>query len=393
MLLFKKVVLSDTEKSLLFKDRQFVRVLDTGKYRFMNVENKHTFRTFELSSANQLEYDQDIIALADKYPEKFSGHLSVVNTGQDDMLLVWRENRLVDMLPPASEAFVWETNQALRLEKVDIHSGERVPPTLMRLFNNQKGRQLSNTIGKLTISQLVPDRHVGFLFKDGQFVETLSAGQYMWWTTHTSIGVKLIDMRLQSVDVSGQEILTKDRVSIRLNLLANWRTVEPEKLVLTVYDPDDFLYRELQLALRTVVATKTLDELLADKNLLNDEIKGLVEQAIDEYGIELKSVGVKDVILPGEMKTILAQVVEAQKAAEANVIKRREETQATRSLHNTAKVMENNPVLLRLKELETLEKITAKIATLNVYGGLNGVMHDLVSLTDKSDDKTPIKSP
>lgn len=84
------------------------------------------------------------------------------------------------------------------------------------------------------------------------------------------------------------------------------------------------------------------------------------------------------------MKTILAEVVEAQKTAEANLIRRREETQATRSLHNTAKLMEGNPVLLRLKELEVLENITGRINTLNVYGGLDGVMNDMVKLTDRT---------
>ena len=144
------------------------------------------------------------------------------------------------------------------------------------------------------------------------------------------------------------------------------------------------LYRELQLALRAVVSTQTLDELLVDKNLLNETIQTLVAEKAKEYGLELKTVGARDIILPGEMKAILAQVVEAQKQAEANLIRRREETQETRSLHNTAKVMEGNPVLLRLKELEVLEKITSHISTLNVYGGLDGVMNDLVRLTDKT---------
>lgn len=81
----------------------------------------------------------------------------------------------------------------------------------------------------------------------------------------------------------------------------------------------------------------------------------------------------KDVILPGEMKEILNRVVEAEKVAQANLIKRREETAATRSLLNTARLMDENPTLMRLKELETLEKVTAKIDKLTVYGGLEGV--------------------
>lgn len=97
-------------------------------------------------------------------------------------------------------------------------------------------------------------------------------------------------------------------------------------------------------------------------------------------GIEVLGVGVKDVILPGEMKDILNSVVQAEKSAQANVIRRREEANATRSLLNTAKLIEDSPVLMRLKELEALEKITEKIDKLTVFGGLDGVMKQLVSL-------------
>ena len=80
------------------------------------------------------------------------------------------------------------------------------------------------------------------------------------------------------------------------------------------------------------------------------------------------------------MKNILNQVVETEKAAQANVIKRREETAATRSLLNTAKLMEQNPLLLRLKELEALESVTEKIDKLTVFGGLDGVMKEVVKI-------------
>ncbi len=88
----------------------------------------------------------------------------------------------------------------------------------------------------------------------------------------------------------------------------------------------------------------------------------------------------KDIILPGEMKTILGSIIEAEKLAQANIIRRREETAATRSLLNTAKVMENNPTALRLKELETLEKITEKVDNISVYGGLDGLLKELVQI-------------
>lgn len=105
-----------------------------------------------------------------------------------------------------------------------------------------------------------------------------------------------------------------------------------------------------------------------------------LEPRFNAIGISVRSVGVKDIILPGDMKALLGKVVEAAKAAEANVIRRREETHATRSLLNTAKVMESNAIALRLKELETLEKVIEKIGNLSVYGGLDAVLNELVRL-------------
>jgi regulator of protease activity HflC (stomatin/prohibitin superfamily) len=143
----------------------------------------------------------------------------------------------------------------------------------------------------------------------------------------------------------------------------------------------EFAYKELQFALREAVGTRTLDELLGDKGALDREIGAAVRLKLEEQGLAIESVGVKDVILPGEMKTILNQVVEAEKVAQANLIKRREETAATRSLLNTARLMDENPTLLRLKELETLEKVTEKIDKLTVFGGLEGVLKDVVRIS------------
>jgi regulator of protease activity HflC (stomatin/prohibitin superfamily) len=128
------------------------------------------------------------------------------------------------------------------------------------------------------------------------------------------------------------------------------------------------------------VGTRTLDEILEDKRLIDEVVGGEIRRRVAGFGLEVESVGVKDIILPGEMKAILTKVVETEKAAQANVIRRREETAATRSLLNTAKMMEDNPTALRLKELETLEKVTEKIDKISVFGGLDGVLKDLVKI-------------
>jgi regulator of protease activity HflC (stomatin/prohibitin superfamily) len=140
------------------------------------------------------------------------------------------------------------------------------------------------------------------------------------------------------------------------------------------------VYRELQFGLRAAVGTRSLDELLEDKATIDTIVKDFAAQKLMVAGITLEGVGVKDIILPGEMKTILAQVVEAEKSAQANVIRRREETAATRSLLNTAKLMEDNPIALRMKELETLERVAERIDKISVFGGLDSVLNGLVKL-------------
>ena len=125
---------------------------------------------------------------------------------------------------------------------------------------------------------------------------------------------------------------------------------------------------------------RSLDELLENKQTIDEVVSAHIERTLAGFGLALDSVGVKDIVLPGEMKAILAQVVEAEKAAQANVIRRREETAATRSLLNTAKIMEENPTVLRLKELETLERVAEKIDKISVFGGLDQVLNGLVHI-------------
>jgi regulator of protease activity HflC (stomatin/prohibitin superfamily) len=152
-------------------------------------------------------------------------------------------------------------------------------------------------------------------------------------------------------EVTGQEILTKDRVTIRVNLTAAYRVVDPERAVTAVQDFAEALHRALQLAFRRTLGALTLDRLLAEKVTIDAEAAKTVRAEMAQIGLELGEIALKDVILPGEMRDILNRVVAAEKEAEANVIRRREETNATRALLNTAKVMADNPVMLRLKEL------------------------------------------
>jgi regulator of protease activity HflC (stomatin/prohibitin superfamily) len=226
----------------------------------------------------------------------------------------------------------------------------------------------------------VPAQHLGLMILDGVMQSPLPAGTHAWWTFGHSFKAESIDLRLQSLEVSGQEILSKDKVPLRVNLTAGYRVTNPVQAKAALADIREFLYKELQFALRSAVGTKSLDTLLEDKGAIDNTISDHIRRKTADYGIEVDSVGVKDIILPGEIKTILGKVVEAEKAAQANVIRRREETAATRSMLNTAKVMEDNPVALRLKELEILERIAEKIEHINVNGSLDSILTELISI-------------
>src|SRR5215468_853700 len=151
-------------------------------------------------------------------------------------------------------------------------------------------------------------------------------------------------------------MLTKDRIALRVTLTTFRRILDPERVVTTVPDVDAWLYRLVQFAIREAVASRTLDEVLSAKNALDAELRAFVRERIAETEL-----GVKDVILPGEIRELVNKVVEAERTAKANLIRRQEETAATRSLLNTAKLMEENPLLLRLKELESLERLVEKV--------------------------------
>jgi len=291
-------------------------------------------------------------------------------------------NKLVDLLGPATTAMYWKGLVDTRVDKINLQDTNTVDTGVAAVIG--RTGPLARRAGELgaVLGVDVQQKQVGFLYEDGVRLSMLQPGYHLFWRFRRKLTARIMDTKMVLADVSGQEILTKDRVSLRLNLSAIYQVVDPLKAEDSLTDTTDYVYRELQLALRRAVGTRTLDQLLADKTALDSAVSADVQEQLSAVGIGLINVGVKDVILPGDMKEILNQVVTAEKTAQANNIKRREETAATRSLLNTAKLMSDNPVLMRLKELEALEKVTAKVDRITVFGGIDGVMKDLVRIGD-----------
>ena len=200
----------------------------------------------------------------------------------------------------------------------------------------------------------------GLRFRDGRFVDVLEPGRYRVARLFAQERIVTVDLRQTTLVLQGQEIMTLDKVTLRLTSVVTLRVKDPVKATLAVEDYEKQIYSDVQLALRAQVGALELDALLAEKSGLGGRILDEVKLGADTYGVEVLNVGLRDIVLPGEMKAILNQVMEARKKAEASNIERREEVAATRSLANTAQMLEKNPTLMRLKELETLERIAAK---------------------------------
>ncbi|MBI5202516.1 MAG: slipin family protein, partial [Elusimicrobia bacterium] len=165
----------------------------------------------------------------------------------------------------------------------------------------------------------------GLLFSQGRFVKVLEAGRYGLVGPFLNEQIVKVDVRLVSVSVPGQEILTKDKLPVRWTVIAQYRVADPVAAVLKVKDAVGALYEELQLAARGLVAAETLETLLDRKEKLAEELKAAVAPKAARFGIELALVGLKDVTLPAEIRALFAKVAEAEKAAQAALVTAREE--------------------------------------------------------------------
>lgn len=314
-------------------------------------------------------------ALFDKVPDVAARQLTVIRTSKDEVAVIERDGVAFDVITPERKVLLWTDAGPWTVTKVDVSASPEVEPELLRRLTLAKRLEALK-------SHLVSEGHVGLVFVDGVHRRTLTPGTYGFWSVGRSLVVHVVDTRRSPLEITGQELLTRDRVTIRVNVSAEYTVSDPLRAVTTVPKYQDALYRALQVGVRKTLGTLTLDQILDRKASLDEEAAAKVRSDMQEIGLSVGDITLKDVILPGEMREILNQVVAAQKQAEANVIRRREETNATRSLLNTAKVMEENPVMLRLKELEALEAIAGKVERLTVHNGTGGLLNDLVKLRD-----------
>ncbi len=358
-----KIEINQNERAFLIEDGRPVKYLAPGVHSAWPLFRR--VRVERVSTVNlTVELDERRLALVP------AEDLQVVSLSEYERALVYRRGKPALWLG-AGVHQVWTVDR-----QVNRSTGEVAPMVRVEVLDTSgvETKPLSASAAELArgkdyVEVTAPEGHVVVRYVDGQLDAVLPAGRHAAWSTQRTVNLAVIDLRERVLAVTGQEVMTKDRVTLRLNLSATIRVKDARRLATVARAPDDQVYLAVQLSSREVVTTRTLDELISAREELAQVMTPSVRARAEGLGLELVELGVKDVVLPGEMKVLLNKVIEAQKEAEANVILRREETAATRSLAQTAKVLDENPLLVRLKELEAYKDLAAKVGQVHLVLG------------------------
>jgi regulator of protease activity HflC (stomatin/prohibitin superfamily) len=363
----KLVRVHEYEIGIYFHDGEFRGLLEAGRYWFFDPLLRVRVDVVSQRAPWLIHDKLDIIVKSGV----LNGRATVLDLKDYERALVWIDGRFSHVLPPGLYAY-WTAFCDVKAEVVDARAVRFVHADLAVIAKSHMAERVLENV-------TVPAGHAGVWFRDGNFVETLPAGRYVFWKNIAEVKVVPVDTRELILDVAGQEIMTADKVTLRLNALVTYRVADARMSVSVADDARQALYRETQLALRALVGVRELDSFLTDKDGVVGELERGIRRRVEAIGLEVLTVGIRDVILPGEMKDLLNKVTEAKKAAEANLIVRREETAAMRSQANTARLLQDNPTLMRLRELEVLEKVAAT-AKLNVVLGDKGLTERVVNV-------------
>lgn len=364
--MFRRYKIRPDQIGLVFKDGQFQKILRAGKHWIFGFAGKTTVDLASLRSPLYVHSKlRDLVKR-----DALKGMAEVLDLRDWQRALLWVDGRFYGVLPPDLYA-VWNELVDVRIEVVDARA--------VRFEHEELAVISRNCADQLQLVTVERD-HVGVLFIDGRYHTTLQPGRYAFWRNVAEVFVEQVDLREHAIDVNGQDLMTADKVTLRINAIVTYKIADARLAISSSDNVHQALYRATQLALRTIIGQHGLDEFLDDKQQIAERALAQLRDRAGELGLSIVSVGVRDVILPGDMKDLMNKVIEARKAAEANLISRREETAAMRSQANTAKLLDSHPTLMRLRELEVLEKVAQSSNLQVVLGDKDGLTNRIRGL-------------
>ena len=349
----RKIIINENQKGFLFKNGKYIKMLDAGRYfvfggreiEIMNLEQPIVSAKCSLETL-----------LADK---NLANKVTVVEVGDQELALHYVNGKLSSVLPCGKYAF-WSVVDRHEFNIIDISTpnvDESVPEYVF-----SKIPQLWYL--KVEVAEYQKAR----VYFNQKLERILDAGTYYFWRTSVRVDVSYVDTRLTQMNVTGQEILSADKVSLRINFVCNYRITDYVRILTEIDNFEEQMHVAAQLALREYVGKYKIDEILESKEQMSEFVFSKLKAKESELFVEITDAGVKDIILPGEIREIMNTVLVAEKQAQANVITRREEVASTRSLLNTAKLMDENKTLYKLKELEYVERIFENVGNISIAG-------------------------
>lgn len=363
--------INENQRGLMFRRGRFERLLEPGRYRVFGSDAVEALALDEpISSAfcpiETLLNNETIAVLTDS-----------VRVADGQLALHFADGNFAGVLEPGKYAFFHiGTRHEFRI--VDTSEPEIDPETR---------KYIDKIPSSLYLTVSVAEYEKARLYYDNRLVRLLDGGVYYFWNGSVQVGADKTDMRLTQLTVNGQELLTSDKVTLRVSFICNYRIIDPVKALCEVDDFREQLHVAAQLALRDYVGRRTLDDILQQKEQLSEYVGERLAERAKRLYVEISDAGVKDIILPGEIRDIMNTVLMAEKRAQANVITRREEVASTRSLLNTAKLMDENRTLYRLKELEHIEKICEQVGSITLNGS-GDILGQLSALLNKNAEKS-----
>ncbi|KIO76606.1 peptidase [Pedobacter lusitanus] len=349
----KRVTIGTNYVGLVFKNGKLKRVLTEGNYWIVFGE---TIEIHNMALAYNAKTDLDVLL----QNSDFAGLLNVIEVDDNELVLVYSHKNFKNVLAAGRHA-IWKglsDYTFIRVNTSQIEIDAAIDKNLL------EKAPLLNYIRAYKVDSF----EKALLFIDGKFERIMEPGNYAYWKNSTAVQVFKSDMRQLNMEITGQEILTKDKAQLRVNFNVQYKVTDIIKALMENKEFDKQLYVLVQLALRECIGMMTFDELMESKEKIVGQLMTITAGKFDVLGVKIVSCGLKDIILPGDIREIMNQVLVAEKRAQANLITRREETASTRSLLNTAKLMEDNSMLYKLKEMEYVEKIAEKINNISLSG-------------------------
>jgi len=221
----KRIVIAQHERGVYLKDRSIVKILEPGVYRLFDLYGRISVEVYNLTVSEFNHAYEDVLIKQNR--ELVDTYFQLVELGEYQVGLIYKNGRLNGVLAPGSRQLYWKGLIDVKVEILDIENDYSVPKTIVGLIANARIDALPReVINYVTITE-VSDNHLGLLIVNGELVKNLKPGLYAYWKFNRNIKIEHVELRLQVMEVQGQEILTKDKVSLRVNLSAQYQIADP----------------------------------------------------------------------------------------------------------------------------------------------------------------------